>query len=58
MEARDERRLLRLQNQMVSHKLLIIAPSARPEPANFYASGIGVDRKQPSCKRSCLQILR
>jgi hypothetical protein len=25
MEARDERRLLRLQKQLVSHKLLVIA---------------------------------
>ena len=38
MEARDERRLLRLQKQMASHKLLIIDElgfvplSARPAP--------------------------
>jgi len=38
MEARDERRLLRLQKQLVNHKLLIIdelgfVPSARPGPS-------------------------
>ena len=38
MEARDERRLLRLQKQLVGHKLLIIdelvsCPSAKPAPS-------------------------